>query len=574
MRLSCAALLSSSARLLLHNARLPRGPIPFDISEEPDSQMVKLKAASAAWRVTLAERLSKHPPPPAPPHTDRQSASRLPSAVPTHITQVAPSTAFLEAEALWRSLPPRRLWAHFQDIAWALHGEVDRLAFHGGLGGRSDLVFVLFRGSEFAGGDAGGLCTGLDEAGRQFRPFAVIGISQEVHSHYLVLKESLLHELAHWAAHRTHGPWQALGPSEVSTSGHGDYWHDAVARIQAVFGDFVGFRSMDASRLRATTSGGHVDAAVFSHTFLCAACGVRARYTSRRRNPARHCTNCYAQALTYIGEYDAFGEPYPGQHNATWHAVVAQHGVAAYERAAQRAPTAPVRDLLSEALQELAKEMRAATTSSRSMVSTSADSPPGPEPWPSDHTEGNGEAPAAAHAAEDTSPTLSTATARLHVHALSAEAAAGIGVGSLSTQARAVPAAVAAAPRLKRSRKQDGAALAGAAAAGVQPASRRPWPEYVRAAWPMARERTLQRNRQRKHPLPPKALCSQVMRTIARWWRDDKARLAAAQPPGAAGGEHAARVHAMQHAWLRFGDRPWARLQHNDDLRALITFWQ
>lgn len=54
----------------------------------------------------------------------------------------------------------------------------------------------------------------------------------QLHTQYLTLKESLLHEVAHWAAHRMHGPWQALGPSEVSTSGHGDYWREAVTAIQ------------------------------------------------------------------------------------------------------------------------------------------------------------------------------------------------------------------------------------------------------------------------------------------------------------------------------------------------------
>lgn len=55
----------------------------------------------------------------------------------------------------------------------------------------------------------------------------------QLHPQYLTLKESLLHEIAHWATYRMHGPWMALGPSEVSTDGHGDYWQESVSRIQA-----------------------------------------------------------------------------------------------------------------------------------------------------------------------------------------------------------------------------------------------------------------------------------------------------------------------------------------------------
>lgn len=151
--------------------------------------MDRLKAASALWQATLDERVLLHPLPGSS-HTS-QPTSHPPKHTNAHITQHAqhaefhaamrtPSAAFLEAEAQWRSLPPRRLWRQFQDIAWALHGEVDRLAFHGRLGDSSDLVFVLFRGDEFADGDAGGLCLGIGEDKQVFRPFAVIGISQEV----------------------------------------------------------------------------------------------------------------------------------------------------------------------------------------------------------------------------------------------------------------------------------------------------------------------------------------------------------------------------------------------------------
>lgn len=67
---------------------------------------------------------------------------------------------------------------------------------------------------------------------------------------------------------------------------------------------------------------------------------------------------------------------------------------------------------------------------------------------------------------------------------------------------------------------------------------------------------------------------AQVMRTVARWWRADKPRLAAAQQAGTLAADHAARVHAMQHTWRRFGARPWARLHRNDDIRALVALWQ
>jgi hypothetical protein len=183
------------------------------------------------------------------------------------------SLHFLRSEAQWRSFPPQKLWQHFQTIAWALHDEVSRVAYHGMLPGRGELLYVLTRGQEFADGDAGGLCLGVDTNGVQFRPFAVIGVTREVHAlaallvptcsyillavtatvflgmftaaayndevqvvqwhaSYEALKETLLHELAHWASYKQHGHWQDLGPSEVATSGHGDYWHREVRRIQ------------------------------------------------------------------------------------------------------------------------------------------------------------------------------------------------------------------------------------------------------------------------------------------------------------------------------------------------------
>lgn len=52
------------------------------------------------------------------------------------------------------------------------------------------------------------------------------------HASYEALKETLLHELAHWAAYHHCGHWQHLGQSEVATSGHGDYWLREVRRIQ------------------------------------------------------------------------------------------------------------------------------------------------------------------------------------------------------------------------------------------------------------------------------------------------------------------------------------------------------
>ena len=52
------------------------------------------------------------------------------------------------------------------------------------------------------------------------------------HASYEALKETLLHELAHWAAYHRYGHWQHLGQSEVATSGHGDYWRREVRCIQ------------------------------------------------------------------------------------------------------------------------------------------------------------------------------------------------------------------------------------------------------------------------------------------------------------------------------------------------------
>lgn len=52
------------------------------------------------------------------------------------------------------------------------------------------------------------------------------------HASYEALKESLLHELAHWAAYHRYGHWQHLCPSEVATRGHGDCWQREVLRIQ------------------------------------------------------------------------------------------------------------------------------------------------------------------------------------------------------------------------------------------------------------------------------------------------------------------------------------------------------
>jgi hypothetical protein len=61
---------------------------------------------------------------------------------------------------------------------------------------------------------------------------AVLATCAQFHADYLALKETVLHELAHWASHLRHGPWQSLGPSEMSTEGHGDYWQQEVRRIQ------------------------------------------------------------------------------------------------------------------------------------------------------------------------------------------------------------------------------------------------------------------------------------------------------------------------------------------------------
>lgn len=91
------------------------------------------------------------------------------------------SLHFLRQETEWRNLPPQKLWPHFQTIAWALHDEVSRIAYGGTLPGRGKLLYVLTRGQEFAGGDVGGLCLGSDaDTGKEFRPFAVIGVTREV----------------------------------------------------------------------------------------------------------------------------------------------------------------------------------------------------------------------------------------------------------------------------------------------------------------------------------------------------------------------------------------------------------
>lgn len=90
------------------------------------------------------------------------------------------SLHFLRQETEWRNLPPQKLWPHFQTIAWALHDEVNRVAYDGKLPGRGKLLYVLTRGQEFADGDAGGLCLGKPADGQEFRPFAVIGVTREV----------------------------------------------------------------------------------------------------------------------------------------------------------------------------------------------------------------------------------------------------------------------------------------------------------------------------------------------------------------------------------------------------------
>lgn len=144
--------------------------------------MERLKAASESWQAALDERISKHPLParPSPATTRPNNLTPASTDKDYHAFLKTPSAEFLAAEAIWRHLPPRQLWSQFQAIAWGLHGEVDRLAFHGALGGRDDIVYMLFQGSDFAGGDAGALCTGVHEDGTVARPFAVIGISQEV----------------------------------------------------------------------------------------------------------------------------------------------------------------------------------------------------------------------------------------------------------------------------------------------------------------------------------------------------------------------------------------------------------
>lgn len=90
------------------------------------------------------------------------------------------SLHFLRKEAEWRHLPPQKLWPRFQTIAWALHDEVNRVAYSSTRPGRGQLLYVLTRGQEFADGDAGGLCLGIDADGVEFRPFAVIGVTREV----------------------------------------------------------------------------------------------------------------------------------------------------------------------------------------------------------------------------------------------------------------------------------------------------------------------------------------------------------------------------------------------------------
>jgi hypothetical protein len=58
---------------------------------------------------------------------------------------------------------------------------VNRLAYDNELGGRDRLVYMLCRGAEFGGWEAGGLHTGQDERGKAVQPFAVIGVAREVH---------------------------------------------------------------------------------------------------------------------------------------------------------------------------------------------------------------------------------------------------------------------------------------------------------------------------------------------------------------------------------------------------------
>lgn len=138
----------------------------------------------------------------------------------------------------------------------------------------------------------------------------------QFHTSYSALKETLLHELAHWAAFRVHGAHGALGVSEVATGGHGDFWRAHVARIQTVFGDFAGWRCggidlvkrrVGAERCRVV----RLETPVYLEAYACGACGHRVRYASRGVAAQRVCCACGHCGLEHLGRVRSLLDPAP-----------------------------------------------------------------------------------------------------------------------------------------------------------------------------------------------------------------------------------------------------------------------
>lgn len=74
-----------------------------------------------------------------------------------------------------------------------------------------------------------------------------------------------------------------------------------MARIQAVFGDFVGYRDNGSPPPGADSPRTYINSAIYTHVHACGACGLRVRFTGQRIG-RRKCGACGHTPLDYVGE--------------------------------------------------------------------------------------------------------------------------------------------------------------------------------------------------------------------------------------------------------------------------------
>ena len=149
-----------------------------------------------------------------------------------------------------------------------------------------------------------------------------------------MLKESLLHELAHWAQVYLNNSLDTRAMDDIGTGYHGDSWLEHVSRIRTVFGDFVGYRSLhseqrvpwngvpqncgpaadvDTTVADAATGKGQgggvgggvrviLNSAIYTHVYKCGSCSHRLRYSTRTKQALKPCPACNQADMTYIGE--------------------------------------------------------------------------------------------------------------------------------------------------------------------------------------------------------------------------------------------------------------------------------